>query len=385
MSNGFLYRFGYTGDFEMRATTLPGIEQLLADELLKTGAKKIRLNNRIVTFEGDIGFLYKVHLLSSLSIKILIPLLDFHCRNDVEFYHQLYDFPWEEWISPEQSFLFECVGEAEWLNNRMYGAMKAKDALCDRIRKECGRRPSVDKIAPDRNFYVHIQQNEKCTLFINATGEVLYRRGYRKHQGRAPLSELLAAALVRLSAPEGRLCFVDGMCGSGTIGIEACLNVLKIPPGIFREHYAFMDFPDFNEELWNKIVESKTERITEPEGKNFLFYDKDPEIVKKTISNIRAAKLEDAVVLEIKDFFTLTPPCASGVLYLNPPYGKRLENSDEAFFKQLGARLKLYWKGWEAWMIFPEPAYNAIGLRHKKRIKSLNGDIPVYLCGYELF
>lgn len=368
----------------MRATTLPGIEQLLADELLKTGAKNIRINNRIVSFDGDIGFLYKVHLVSALSIKILIPLFEFQCRNDDDFYRFLYDFHWEEWMSSEQSFLFECVGEADWLQNRMYGAMKAKDALCDRLRKESGRRPSVDKIAPDRNYYVHIQ-NQKCTLFINATGEVLYRRGYRKQQGKAPLSELLAAALVRLSASEGHLCFVDGMCGSGTIGIEACLNVLKIPPGIFREHYAFMDFPDFNEELWNKIVESKTEKIIEPEGKKFNFYDKDPEILKKTISNIRAAKLEDAVHIEKMDFFSLNPPCSTGILYLNPPYGKRLENTDETFFKQLGSRLKHHWKGWEAWMIFPESAYNAIGLRHKKRIKSLNGDIPVYLCGYELF
>lgn len=384
MSKKYLYHFGYTGDFEMRATTLPGIENLLADELLKTGAKNIRINNRIVSFEGDIGFLYKVHLVSALSIKILIPIFEFECRNDSVFYNHIHDFPWEEWISPEQSFLFECVGEAGWLNNRMYGAMKAKDALCDRLRKATGSRPSVDKISPDRYFYVHVLK-DKCTLFVNATGEVLHRRGYRKQQGKAPLNELLAAALIRLSEPEGRRCFVDGMCGSGTLGIEACLNILKIPPGIFREHYAFMDFPDFNEELWNKIMDSKTERINEPDGKRIFFLDITPIALKKAISNVRAAKLEDVVILENKDFFSSLPPCSSGILYLNPPYGKRMEVNDIGFFKQLGSRLKHYWKGWEAWMVIPERAYSAIGLRHKKRIKTLNGNIPVYLCGYELF
>jgi len=366
----------------MRALTPEGLEPLLAEEILSLGGRNIVAFKRGISFVGDRGFLYKAHLLSSLSLKILIPLMEFHCHSAGKFYETLLEWNWENWIHEKETFLFECTGKAIWLKNSMYGSMLAKDALCDRMRKIKGQRPSVDKVCPDRWFYLHVT-DEKVTLCLNATGEVMSKRGYRKQQGSAPLSEILASALVRSAKIPYGFAVVDGMCGSATLAIEATLYVLGIPVGVFREKYSFMDWPDFDETLWEKIYEHKISKIKSPQSK-ILALDEQEDLLNKARGNIRAARLEDVIILQQKNFFEYTPEEKKGYLLLNPPYGQRLQR-EKNFYRNLGSRLKHFWKGWEAWMIIPEEAYAEIGLKHKKRIRVKNGSIPCFLCGYELY
>ena len=325
-------------NFKMLAKTLYGFEPLLAKELRNLGASNVREGNRMVTFEGDTGFMYKANLCLRTALKVFKPIKRFKAFNEKQFYKELYNINWPALFSSDSSFAFDSTIHTDIFKNSMFVSLKAKDALVDRFRADGHKRPNVDSQHADIRINVHVQDT-LCTISMDSSGSSLHQRGYKKAVNIAPINEVLAAGLLSLSGWDGRTDFLDPMCGSGTFLIEATMMACNIPANINREHYAFMNWNDFDENLFQKIVESSLKRTREFHHK-ILGYDKAPSAVRKAMENVEHANLSEYITIERKDFFR-TEKVTQGPLQIvfNPPYGERLNIDMPTFYGKIGPYL----------------------------------------------
>ena len=287
------YDFSHTGDFEMKVTTFFGLEEVLAKELLTLGGKEITEFKRGVSVVGDIGFLYKANLCLHTALKIVIPITKFEANDEHEFYDNIKKLEWEKFISVTDSIMIESVLNSEIFTHSLVANQKAKDAIVDRFREKTGSRPDVDLIKPAFKLYIHIYNNE-VTLNLDSSGDPLYKRGYRSDINEAPMKEVLAAGLVKLSGWERHLELIDGMCGAGTIAIEAALWANNIPPGYYRSDFTFMKWRNYDEKLYETIYDSSINKIKNAEV-NIIANDIDEPTVKKAIINSQNAKVDDVI------------------------------------------------------------------------------------------
>lgn len=369
----------------MKVTTFFGLEEILARELQQLGGRNIEVFKRGVSVTGDLGFLYKANLCLHTALKITIPIARFTANNEQELYEGAKSFPWEKFISNSDTLMVESVANSEIFTHSLFISQKVKDGLVDRFRDKTGRRPDVDLIHPSFRLYVHIFRNE-VTMHLDSSGEPLYKRGYRSDINEAPMKEVLAAGLVRLSGWEKHLQLIDGMCGAGTIAIEAALWANNIPPGYYRNEFGFMRWQNFDETLYDTIVESSVSKIREDKV-DIIANDIDQPTVKKAITNTKNAKVDDVVTCTNQSFFDITPTRSGGVVILNPPYGERLPVSEiEQLYKEIGNKLKKDFKGFNAWIITSSPeAVKSIGLRPSRRIHIFNGSLECRYLKFELY
>lgn len=260
MSNQLNYTFANTGDFEIKVTTFFGLEEILAKELLQLGGKNIEPFKRGVSVTGDLGFLYKANLCLHTALKVLIPITKFTANNEHELYDAIKLIEWEKFIDTTDSIMVESVLNTELFAHSLFVSQKAKDAIVDRFREKTGKRPDVDIIRPMFKLYIHVYKNE-VSLNLDSSGDPLYKRGYRSDINEAPMKEVLASGLVKLSGWEPHLLLIDGMCGAATIGIEAALWANNIPPGYYRNDFTFMRWHNFDEKLYETIFESSISKI----------------------------------------------------------------------------------------------------------------------------
>ena len=225
-------------DFKMIAKTFFGLEKVLADELLSLGAKEIKIGVRNVVFYGDLGFLYKSNLFLRSAIRILKPIKYFEINNQKDFYSYIFNFEWEDYISIDNTFYIESVLNTELFSNSLFVSQRAKDGVVDRFRKIYKKRPNIDKLNPDIKINIHINKNA-CTISLDSSGKPLNQRGYRIKTNIAPINEVLAAGLIMLSKWDCQSDFLDPMCGSGTILIEAAMYATNYPVNIKRESFSF--------------------------------------------------------------------------------------------------------------------------------------------------
>ena len=372
-------------NFTMMAKTFYGFEDILAQELLRLGAQKIEKQNRLVRFMGDQGFLYKANLSLRTALKILKPIHHARIQNERELYQLFYDFPWEEHISVDSSFAIDSVVTGTAFRHSKYVALKAKDGLVDQFRNKYNRRPDVDVQNPDIRINIHIQQ-DWCTLSLDSSGASLHHRGYRTATNIAPINEVLGAGLLLLSDWKCNTDFLDPMCGSGTLLIEAAMLACNIPANINRKFFAFEKWNDFDEELYQTIRESQLKKIIEPNVK-IIGFDKSPSAITKAVLNVRNANLSAFITLEKKNFF-FTHKKTKGPLHLltNPPYGERLEGDINTLYQSIGDTLKQNYPNTHAWMISANTeALKHIGLRPSKRIKLFNGKLETQLLYYPMY
>ena len=254
------YDYNHIGDFEMKVTTFFGLEEILAKELLQLGGKEITEFKRGVSVVGDIGFLYKANLCLHTALKVIIPITKFTAENEQELYDNIKAIDWERFISNSDTLMVESVLNSEIFTHSQFVSQKVKDGIVDRFRDKTGKRPDVDLLHPAFKLYVHIYKNE-VSLNIDSSGDPLYKRGYRSDINEAPMKEVLAAGLVKLSGWEKHLLLVDGMCGAGTIAIEAALWANNIPPGYYRNEFGFMRWRNFDEKTYDTIYESSIAKI----------------------------------------------------------------------------------------------------------------------------
>lgn len=367
------------------AKTFYGFEPLLAKELLALGARSIKEGNRMVTFKGDLGFLYKANLALRTALKILWPIHRFAAANEEMLYQALYRFPWENYLSAEQTFAIDSVVFGDLFVHSLYVSQKAKDALVDRFRKQTGKRPSVDRHQPDLKIHIHIY-NQQVTLSLDASGESLHKRGYRKVTNIAPINEVLAAGMLLHSGWEGKTDFLDPMCGSGTFVIEAAMIAAQIPANINREYFAFERWANWDPNLFETIRNSLLKKVISP-GIQILGSDKAPSAVRKAQENVAQANLEEFVSIERHDFFQ-TQKLSETPLHLvtNPPYGERLEGDIMALYEKIGNTFKQHYPNTQAWMITSNlEAMKSIGLRPSRKIKLFNGKLESRLLNFPIY
>ncbi len=340
-----------TGDFEMKATTFFGLEEVLASDLLRLGAKNITPFKRGVSFTGDLGFLYKSNFNLRTALKILVPIAKFKADNEHTFYDEIKKLEWEKIFTVKNTIAIESVINSEFFDHTLYLSQKTKDGIVDRFREKFNDRPSVDLENPDVKIYIHVFRNE-VNISLDSSGDPLYKRGYRSDINLAPIKEVLAAGLIKLSGWQPHQLLIDGMCGSGTFAIEAASIANNIPPGYFRKGFGFMTWKNYNEELYNTIFDSSVDKIKNDEPK-IIANDIDESSLKKAQINITNAKVDDVITLSHHSFFDLQPPKKPGVVILNPPYGERMSEPEIAsFYKEIGNKLKRRdFGGYTAWII----------------------------------
>ncbi len=370
--------------FRIQAKTFFGLEAILSQELKQLGASKIDIKNRAVEFYGDLGFLYKANYSLRTALKIMVPIYHFKAKNEKIFEKELLKFPWEEYLFNSQTFAIDSTVYSEHFNHSQYVMLKMKDAIVDRFRKKFGKRPDVETHNPDIRFHLHIS-NDEVTISLDSSGDPLFKRGYRKSHFEAPINEVLAAGLLNLAGWEGKGNFLDPMCGSGTIMIEAAMMALNIPPQLHRKQFGFMNWKNFDSELFIKIKETRLNRIREFQGK-IVGYDTSLKALQAAKINIEAADLTDFIEVKEQDFFESKKELFPVLVVFNPPYGERISIEEDEFYKKIGDTLKTNYRNTLAWFITSDiEAFKKVGLRPSRKIKLYNGKLECRFFQYDIY
>ncbi len=369
----------------MVAKTLFGFEELLANELTQLGAQDVQIGVRNVSFVGDKGFMYKANLALRTAIKILKPIHSFKVKNEQDLYDRIYKMDWTPYLRPTGTLAVDATINSTVFTHSLYIAQKTKDAIVDKFRNTTGERPNVDLRFPDLKVNVHIDR-QTCNISLDTSGESLHKRGYKTATNIAPINEVLAAGLIMLSGWDGQSDFMDPMCGSGTILIEAAMIACNIPPNLMRTEFAFERWQDWDVDLFEKIEESLLNK-TRDFHHRIIGYDKAPSAVAKAIDNVKNAKLDDFIEVKHEDFFK-TQKGGNDKLHIvfNPPYGERLDIDMENFYKQIGDTLKQNYPNTDAWLITSNlDALKHVGLRPSRKIHLFNAKLEARFVKYEMY
>ncbi len=371
---------------KIHVKTLARLEEVLAREIEEIGGQDIEIGKRIVSFEGSMKQVYRANYELRTAIRVLIPIQSFKARDERELYKNVGKIDWSEYMEVNQTFAIDSVvNNTPAFNHTKYAAFKAKDAIVDQFRDKFGRRPNVSVDQPDLRLNLHIS-NGQASIAVDSSGDSLHKRNYRTQTGPAPINEVLAAGLVMLSGWQGDTLFLDPMCGTGTILIEAASYAWNIPPQLHRKEFGFMKWPNFDRRLWKEIVEKANNKIKR-EGPIIMGSDKDFKSIRIAEEHIEAAGMEDKIQVQRKKFEKLVPPEGPGILIMNPPYDERLGIKDiGALYKMIGDQLKQNFAGYEAWIISSNmQAFKQVGLRPSKKIKLYNGPLECKYQRYEMY
>ena len=368
----------------MIAKTFQGLEEILAKELTNLGANGIEIGNRMVSFRGDKALLYKANFHLRTALRILKPFHHFKADSADQVYEICKSIDWEKYMTLTDSFAVDAVVNSENFRHSKFVAYRVKDAIADHFREKYGKRPNVSVANPDLTFHIHIS-NEDCSLSLDSSGESLHKRGYKQAATEAPINEVLAAGMILMSGWEGQCDFIDPMCGSGTIAIEAALIALNMAPGLFRSQFAFEKWNDFDADLFESIYNDDSQE------RNFnhriIARDKDPKAIAIAKTNAKAAGIQDYIDFTVADFKDFEPVTEHSVLITNPPYGERLNDENlMEIYQMMGERFKHALSGSEAWVIsYHYECFDKIGLKPSAKIPLFNGALACELRKYEMF
>lgn len=374
-----------TREYPLIAKTMAELEDVLAEELIGLGANNVEIGTRMVSFTGDKALMYKANLHCRTALRILKPIHTFKAENADEVYDALKQLDWEDYLSLDNTFSIDAVVYSHIFNHSKFVAYRVKDAIADWFTEKYDKRPSVSLTNPDLVFNIHVAHN-KCTLSLDSSGESLHKRGYRVAQTEAPLSEVLAAGMILKTGWRGESTFIDPMCGSGTLLIEAAMIALGIPPGIHRQHFAFEKWKDFDEELFSMIYNDDSG--AREFNHRIIGSDISPAAIAIAERNIRSAGLKKQIDLSVLPLQQYTEaPAAEGLLMTNPPYGERIKVEElEALYAMIGERLKHVFLGFNAYVLsYRKESFDAIGLKHSNRFFLFNGALECEMREYEIF
>lgn len=375
----------FVENFKMIAKTFFGFEEILAKELQQLGAQEVEQGVRMVSFKGDKGFMYKANLALRTALKILKPIYGFRAYNESSLYKGMQSLDWSEYLSANQTFVIDVTLYSDHFNHSQFVALKAKDAIVDQFRDKFGKRPSIDKDHPDVRINLHIH-GEEVSVALDTSGASLHHRGYRTATNIAPINEVLAAGMLLLSGWDGSSDFLDPMCGSGTILAEAAMIACNIPANINRKEFAFEKWNDWDNDLFDKIIDSLMSKTREFHY-TIKGTDKAPSAVAKAKDNIRNANLDEYVTITEENFFDSQKE-TRGPLHMvfNPPYGERLDIQMERFYREIGDTLKQSYPNTNAWFITANlEALKFVGLKPSRKIKLFNGKLEARLVKYEMY
>lgn len=373
-----------TENLKIQIKTFFGLEAILAEEIKKLGGRNVELKNRAVNCEGDLGFLYKINYSARTALKILVPIDEFKAYNETKFYEKLFKFEWDDFMSVDQTFAIDSTVNSERFSHSQFMTFKMKDAIVDFFQNRYGKRPSIETRSPDIKFHLHIDR-ELVTISLDSSGDALFKRGYRREQGEAPINEVLASGMLQLAGWDGKGNFLDPMCGSGTLLIEAAMIAMDLPAQIFRKRFGFQNWKNYDETLFNKIKEFRIERVREFHGK-IVGYDIDGRMLDAADANIASAEMEDIIEVRRQNFFESKKDLFPLLMVFNPPYDERISINDDDFYKKIGDTFKTNYPNTLAWLISSDlDAPKKIGLRPSRKIKLFNGKLETRFLQYEMY
>lgn len=371
--------------FEMIAKTMSGLENVLAEELTSLGANDLQIGRRMVSFTGDQALLYRANFCCRTALRILKPIYVFKAKNADEVYAEIKKFNWSDYLTEANTFAIDAVVFSSVFTHSKFVAYRVKDAIADYFVQKAGKRPSVSITNPDLLINIHIAENT-CTISLDSSGESLHKRGYRVAQTEAPLNEVLAAGIILKTGWKGESDFVDPMCGSGTFLIEAAMIAMNVPPGIYRESFAFEKWNDFNADLYDIIYNDDS---GEREFHHKIYgSDISPRAIEIARENAKSAGVIKYIELETKAIQDIkTAPAEKGIMVTNPPYGERLKLSDlNGLYQTIGERLKHAFSGYTVWILsYKKECFDNLGLKHSARMPLINGSLECELRRYDMF
>ena len=360
-----------------------GFEETLKEELIELGFKKVTLLNRAVQIKGNWKDVYYLNLHSRCSISILVEISSFKIKSENDLYQQAFKIKWSNYFDVNKTIAVKGAIYSDLFVNTHYPYLLVKDAIVDHFRDLTGDRPNIEIKRPQVLIDLYIS-GDQVTISVNTSGNPLFQRGYRNTAGEAPINEVVAASLIRMSGWDRKTNLMDPFCGSGTLLIEGALLATGIPSNIERQHYAFKNFKNYKEEVWNEIFNSAT-RIVRSLPCKFIGSDISDEMVLKSRRNLREFSFGRFVEISGKPFQDVEKPDEPVFIITNPPYGQRLE-LDEEMYEEIGTWLKHEIKEGTACIISSsEEGFKSIGLKHSKKVKVYNGNLDCSFRSYELF
>jgi putative N6-adenine-specific DNA methylase len=367
------------------AKTLYGLEEILLDEVRGLGAINAKPLNRAVTFDGDKLLLYKANYSLRTALSVLRQIIDFRINSPEDLYKGTMDVDWGEYLNHASTFSIVSVVNSPVFKHSGYPALLVKDAIADWFRKLYGRRPSVNTENPDIVLNLHISNNQ-VNISIDSSVIPLFKRGYRKDQGPAPLNEVLAAGMVMLSGWDLKSSFIDPMCGSGTIPVEAALLASGIPPGRYRSYFGFQKWLDYDPGLFSSVKKKCDAGIISTSAK-IDCSDISEYAVGIARRNIKSAGLSEIISVNRCDFRDRKKADESGLIIMNPPYGERIKLSDaELLYQMIGSVLKHNFHGYTAFLLTSDKEFlKWVGLKPKFKKTLFNGPLECILAKYVLY
>ena len=362
--------------FKMVAKTMMGLEEVLAEELRECGAENIECLNRAVNFEGDMRVLYRANYVCRTALAILKPFAEFTANNDQELYDKVYQIKWEKILDVDCTFMIDSTTSGDIFTHSYYAALKTKDAIVDRFRRNFGQRPSIDTENADYKFNLHIRDNQ-VTLLMNSSGDSLHKRGYRQAVGIAPINEVLAAGMIKLAGWKCDCNFYDPMCGSGTMLIEAAMMAVHMAPGISREFQAEQWQNIIPKKMWYEAIEEANDLVIRECRADIQGYDMDAGVLKKARENAKRAGVLEYIHFQQRPVKELSHPKKYGFIITNPPYGERLQDKETIplIYKSFGEQFQKL-DSWSAYFISSEEnAERYFGKKAAKKRKIYNGMI----------
>jgi putative N6-adenine-specific DNA methylase len=373
-----------------------GVEELLAAEAARITGERVGTLRGGVHLHAAWADAMRLNLHSRLAQRVLVQLAQVPYRGEDDVYAAAAAVPWEDWFTPRQTFKVEITAHQSPLKSLNFAALRVKDAVADRFRQHSGARPDVETRWPDARVFAHLTQ-DTATLYIDTSGEPLFKRGWREDKGEAPLKETLAAAMIAASGWDAEVPLYDPCCGSGTIAIEAAQVACRIAPGQGRR-FAFEKFRPFEAAAWRAMKdEAKAAQRTSPvaiHGSDVAF-----RMVDFAQRNAERAGVPDATHFRGGDALQRMPPTdEAGVMLLNPPYGERIEAGGIAgarqvaqneqggdFFAQLASHWKKNYAGWTAWVLAPDMKLpTRMRLKESRRVPMWNGPIECRLFRFDM-
>lgn len=370
--------------FELIAKTFQGLEEVLAQELTEIGANDIQIGRRMVSFTGDKELMYRANFCLRTAVRILKPIKHFRARTADDVYAAVRAIDWSRYLDLGTTFSVDTVVNSTEFRHSKFVAYKVKDAIVDYFRETTGQRPNIRITNPDIRLNIHIAE-EDCTLSLDSSGDSLHLRGYRVASVEAPINEVLAAGLIKLSGWQCDTDFIDPFCGSGTILVEAALMARNIYPGIFRKSFGFERWKDFDRELLDRIYNDDS---AERDFTHRIYgYDINIHAVEAAKANAKSAGVADCIEVERQEFRQFTQPAEKALIITNPPYGERITTPDMAgLYRSIGERLKHEFQGGEAWIIsYKQELFDEIGLKPSFKIPLYNGSLDCEFRKYQLF
>ncbi len=372
--------------FPIVAKTLSGLEELLEAELQALGIENTKLLRRGVAFEGSIEQVYRANMYCRTAISVLREIGSFTFSDRDDFYRNMAQIDWGLHFGVEKSIVIYSVAtRSEVFSNTLFLSQLTKDAVADHFREKTGKRPNVDREEAQIRLNIYVN-NDRCVVSLDSSGDPLFKRGYRREGGGAPLNEVLAAGLIMISGWDKQSNFIDPMCGSATFSIEAGLMANNIAPGSLRKQFSFENWNDFEAELWSEIRQEAVSRKIRNMA-NIMASDLNPKALDIARKNIMEAGLMGQIKLQRQEFFNFTPPEGGGWVLLNPPYGLRLKQENITdYYKSVGDTLKKNYPGYRAGIITSDvPAMKSIGLKATSRTTVFNGALECKFMMFDLF